>query len=81
MPGRQPFSILYGKVIFEILVKEPTMTWFDDHNNDNEKPGFIFFVHEMTELLLCGMARTAEDFNTASCLQLGSVEHVTLTDY
>ena len=54
--GRQPFSILYAKAIFDILIEEPTTTWFDDHNNDNEKREFTFFIHEMNKLLLCGMA-------------------------
>ena len=35
----------------------------------------------MIELLLFGMARAADSFNTASCLQLGSVENIALTDY
>ena len=67
-PGKQPFAIMFAKSLFDILIEEGTTTWFDDHNNDQERREFVFYLHEMNELLLCGLARAAEDFNTASCL-------------
>ena len=79
-PGRQPFAILFAKDLFDILIDETTTTWFDEYNNDHEKREF-FSLHEMCMLLLCGLARTAEDFNTASCLQLGTVDHVAKNEY
>ena len=35
----------------------------------------------MCMLLLCGLARGAEDFNVASCLQLNTVEHAAKEEY
>ena len=80
-PGRQPFAILFAKDLFDILINEATTTWFDKHNNDHEKREFLFFLHEMFMLLLCGLAWAAEDFNTALCLQLNTVEHAAKEEY
>ena len=80
-PGRQPFAILFAKELFNIIIDEATTTWFDDHNNDQEKREFVFYLHDMFMLLLCGLARAAEDFNTATCLQLDTVQHAPKEDY
>ena len=80
-PGKHTFYIIYSKVVFDITIEEETTDWYTENNDTSEKQEFVFFLHEMTELLCCGMARAAEDFNTASCLQIGSVENVDLTDY
>ena len=72
---------MFAKSLFDILIKEGTTTWFDDHNNNQERREFVFYLNEMNELLLCGLARAAEDFNKASCLQLALIQHVDKNDY
>ena len=72
---------MFAKSLLDILIEEATTTWFDDHNNNQERREFVFYVHEMNELLLCGLARAAEDFNTASCRQLASVDYVNKNNY
>ena len=79
-PGKHTFYIIYSKVVFDITIEEETTDWYTENNDTSEKQEFVFFLHEMTELLCCGMARAAEDFNTASYLQLDSVENIALED-
>ena len=79
--GRQPFAILFAKELFDIFINEAMTTWFDEHNNDHEKREFVFFLHKIFMLFLRGLALAAEDFNTASCLQLNTVDHAEKEEY